>query len=533
MSGLLKSKIIIDYIIVFFISAFFCLYNISTYSFNPGDSARHSIVVQNMVKSGDYLHPKLFNDEPYYNKPPFKFWIVAAVVHFFGESHFTYRIVDRIIGIIFLLTVFVFTYKLFHSREVAYFSFLTLLGTHILFYGHGIRDTVQDPMMLLLITWALICSWYFYKIVFSKEMLAEKEYRKLNILGISGGVFVGLATVTKNIVGFYPFVILFFFLLINKKLMPMLRKVPRQLILTVGISCLLLPLYMLSQWEYIHKLIADLFMTEIYYRSTQGFHYVNHNWFYWKLFFARRVVIHPYILLGSLAYAAYRIFKSKDDRVIFILTWAVVPVFLQNLANSKLRWYILPSVPAIAMLAGLFLGNLLNSLKQNCKTYFQRKNFSLLPLIFIQILILCLALDKLSDYIAQVCDDFLPNKRKHAIEKTSNEIVEYGLSHRQKINFVYYHQPAMVSNEVFYFSMQPIVAKYAFSLDDLKKIMEEKKVDFVISDTEHYPEVIKLGNPKGFIKFPKDKNRQKAIVVIVYNDQIKLERLRPLAEYDQ
>lgn len=532
MLRLLKSKIFIDAIIVLCISAFFCLYNLSAPSFTPGDSARHSIVVQNMVRSGDYLHPKLFNEEPYYNKPPFKIWLVAAVVKFFGETHFSYRIVDRLIGIAFLLTVFIFAYKFFYSRAVAYFTFLTLIGIHILFYGHGIRDTVQDPMMLLLITWALICSWYFYEKAVSKEIATNADKRKLYRLGVGGGIFIGLATVTKNIVGFYPFVILFVFLVINRKLFIVLKKTPKQLLAIMAISCIFLPAYILSQWQYIDKLIADLFMTELYYRATEGFHYVRHNWFYWHMFFSKKQVVPPYLFLAAIAYVLFRIFKKKDDRALFILTWAAVPIILQNFANSKLRWYILPSVPAIAIIIGLFLGEIFASFNQNLQKYFQNKKRKLLALIFIQGAILSISIYQLSDHIAQVGDDFIDIKGKHLVEKISNEIVEYGLERQQRINFVYYHALGLVSNEVFYFNRQPIVAKYAFSLSEVKTLIEKKEADFVITNTEDYQEIVKLGIPRGFIKIPKDQNRPKAIILLVYHNEITPERFKPLTEFD-
>lgn len=145
----------IDLAIIVLVAALMCVYRIGDYSFGGGDQTTHSLVVQNFVKGGDLLHPE-YGGKPYYNKPPFKMWLAAAAVGLLGESNFSYRLVDGLCGVAISVLLFAFVRRAFRSRLAAYLAVLALLGCDLFFFGHGVRNAVQDSMMVCLVTAALV-----------------------------------------------------------------------------------------------------------------------------------------------------------------------------------------------------------------------------------------------------------------------------------------------------------------------------------------------------------------------------------------
>src|SRR4051794_16798673 len=54
-----------------------------------GDEAQYALVVQNIVRSGQWLYVSPYPPTPYLQKPPLYFWLTASTYKALGESEFS------------------------------------------------------------------------------------------------------------------------------------------------------------------------------------------------------------------------------------------------------------------------------------------------------------------------------------------------------------------------------------------------------------------------------------------------------------
>jgi 4-amino-4-deoxy-L-arabinose transferase-like glycosyltransferase len=116
------------------------------------DESIYSFAVETMVKDGDWLTPKILPSEtdPFFEKPPLKFWMVAAPIYFgwLPANEFGERVVDALLGALTLLYVFGIARKL--GGPVAGVAAAALLFAHdALLFIHGIRSNNMESAVLL------------------------------------------------------------------------------------------------------------------------------------------------------------------------------------------------------------------------------------------------------------------------------------------------------------------------------------------------------------------------------------------------
>ncbi len=500
-----------DLLLITLFSIFMCLYKIGDGSFGAGDQTTHSLVVQGMNKTGDYLHP-YYHGRLYYNKPPFKMWLVAGAVKILGESNFSYRVVDGLTGIAISLCLFLFARALFASRIAGYFSCLALFSSQSFFYGHGVRNAVQDSMMILLLTLGTICGWYLI------EAIIKNKIKYINALSLSGGILVGLAALTKNVAGYFSYIIIAIYLLLTGKAKQVLSKNPIQILSSILIALLLPATYILAQGENAKIAWQGLLVSEVYKRAVQGFHNVNHHWFYWNTIVEKRRLVPPELLFIAILFALYQIYKSKDRRYLFLLCWATVPVLVQNAMKSKLEWYILPALPAMAILIGATISQAVNYLRtsfKNSSFLNSLKNYK----IIICSLFIFYSIAILGYGNFQTAKFFLTRFRKNAADKIVDDIRNYGFAHNKNPKIAFYHAPKLANHEMLYFAMAPLEQIEIHDFAKLKTLVENNEVDFVLTNKNNFEEVLKLG-AKATIKLHKRDQRKRLLVIAAFNKEI-------------
>lgn len=342
---------IVDLAIVLGLALFMCVYRIGDYSFGGGDQTTHSLVVQGFVKGQDLLHP-MYAERPYFNKPPFKMWLAAAAVALLGESNFSYRVVDGLCGVGMALLLFTFTVRAFRSRAAGYAALFALLGSSIFFYGHGVRNAVQDSMMNLLVTAAIVAGY------FTCERLANapagaRLRGPIFRAGIGIGMLSAAAVMTKNVAGLIAFPILGLHFILSPSLRRHLRDAVFPAFVAVVIALAPFGAYMASQGRWSTAAWQMMMKHEIVKRATVGYHNRHAPFFYLEGLFSDGLTVPPALLVLSLLYALWRFGRRRERALGLVLLWCVVPVVLYSCARSKLMWYILPAVPALAVLAGL------------------------------------------------------------------------------------------------------------------------------------------------------------------------------------
>lgn len=281
-------------------------------------------------------------------------WLAAASVSLLGESNFSYRFVDGCVGLLIILLVYFISLEFYRSRLKAALSGVALLGANMLFHGHGIRNGTQDGMMLLLISVALLYAWRLF------TTAADIQNSKLSLrLAICGGLALGLAMLTKGMGGMIAFPILLLYALLSSKRRQFFA--PKMLLLcalVLILSLLPLALYLLAQGDLAHSAYRQMILTEGVSRASGGYELLKNSPNYFlRVIFEMGETMVPALLALALIYHLW--LARNDERSKFLLVWAVAPVAIHSLIKAKLSWYIMPCLPAMAILAGHTLGTLI------------------------------------------------------------------------------------------------------------------------------------------------------------------------------
>lgn len=310
---------------------------------NEPDEGRYAEMGREMLVTGDWLVPRL-NGVPHYAKPPWIYWCVASSFKIFGVNEWAARLPSALAAVVAALMVFALGKKM-HGPLVGLISALTLSGM-LLFFGMS-RLITADMMLSACITTALFCFWSWW----------SSEKRSLGwLLGMYLALGIGfldkgpvcLAVCLITIAGF---------LLLQKKMRDLLK-----LQLLPGL--LLTALIALPWFLFLCQLNPDLYdfylRGEIKDRLLEGRGRVN-PWYYHFLWLPGDCW--PWTLPAGLAVWAHFQWRRKSDPLgtisRFLLAWLILPLIFFSLSRSKLPPYILPVLPPISLMLGLWLARLL------------------------------------------------------------------------------------------------------------------------------------------------------------------------------
>jgi 4-amino-4-deoxy-L-arabinose transferase-like glycosyltransferase len=340
------------------------------------DEVIYARIAQSVIHNGD-IFPLAHGSAPTYEKPPLKLWCSAVVLALFGESNFTFRVLDGALGVLSVaLTIWLAT-MVSGSVVVAALSGLALLAMpELVISHHGFRRAVLDGLLTVFTLLAAIYTWRA-----SRNNQANVRQRRLYAVKI--GVICSLAVLTKSVAGFFPALCAVVFLvindLINSQRLGALRyaqgrlgdfaarslNVAGQTAQTeadgsIKANCLVwawilaLPLIAFLCYAGLLGVVAGLralevFLgVEIYTRVFSGFdgHNVGHAGFYWWYLFERGAATPRALLLfGSIGAIVAAL---RGPHFIFLLVWGCLPVVLYSLAASRVPWYINPFLPFLS-----------------------------------------------------------------------------------------------------------------------------------------------------------------------------------------
>lgn len=500
-----------DLVLILGVSSFFCFYNLGNYSFGWGDQTIHSKVVQEMAQGGSFWVPTR-NGNPYYNKPPFKMWISALTVRLLGESDLSYRVVDGACGVIVLLSVFYFALSLFKRRSAAYFSLAALLGSELFFYGHGVRVAVQDPMLLVFITAALICFWHLIELSTVED--SRQHQRSLYLLACAIGLFTGLGILTKSVAALIIYIVVAGYLLLSGKLVVFARKAFFPATAMAVISLIVPALYLVPRFLENPVFYRTLVEYEAYSRATKGFHFVTHRWYYFRQLFVEQVAAPPFLLVCSLLWAVVRGIHFRERKILFLLCWALIPFTFYSLLKSKLPWYIMPSLPAIALLVGGLCSNTLNLLREVAyeRHLFRNHRFikelCLATFLLVSLSFLSKNLIHLATSIATT-EELSPADLivRHALEQRHHRLPDTPL-------LLVYKDPVLSPDEIFYWDMLGVTPVR----DQVQLVQEMNKgtYNFVITSVENLPDIARVKNFYSYLFFKPMRRRMNWAVLLSY-----------------
>jgi len=298
---------------------------------NFAESAREMIV------TGNY-HRVQINFQPFWEKPPFFFWLQVGAMKLFGVNEFAARFPNAVFGMVTLVTFF-FIGKKYKSPQFGFIWAISYLGTFLphLYFKSGIIDPIFNYFIFLGI-------YFMYKDIFGEIRKNKFIYPSL------AGLFIGLATLTKGPVGLLVFLLTFFvyFIFTRFKNFPGIKKILLFIFFFTIVSLLWFGQEILNNGFWFLKEFlayqADLFLHPV---ASHGEPFYYH-------FVVVFIGCFPISIIALPVFAGKKIEVQKDFlRLMKILFWTVMILF--SITTTKIVHYSSLTYMPLAFMATCYL----------------------------------------------------------------------------------------------------------------------------------------------------------------------------------
>ena len=348
------------WLILFLAVIAFYLYGLGRLPLVGPDEPRYTQVAREMFQRNDPITPTL-GGHTWFEKPVLLYWMMMASFKAFGVSEWTARLGPAISGLLTIFAVWWIGRRLELKTGRPGFAFLATLAiassAGLIVFSRGAS---LDIVVTMTLTWAL-CFFLAYVI--------ESRHRNLFLAGFY--CCAGLSLLAKGLIGVVlPAGIIGLLYLLR-------RRFPERALM---ISLLWgAPLTLLVAASWYGPVIARHgwpFINEFFIQHHFARYFSNKYQHPQPLYFYLLV-----ILLLALPWTIFMIeslIKCKDWRWrsddtldqsrVFALAWFVLPIVFFSFSGSKLPAYILPSLPAAALLIGDRLLAFINDQQASNKT---------------------------------------------------------------------------------------------------------------------------------------------------------------------
>ena len=305
------------------------------------DEGRYGEIGRWMLQSGDWLTPRL-NGLPFFHKPPYLYWLEAMSLATFGINELALRLVPALHAGLMLVALYLAA-RAFSTEQIARRACL-MLGTSLTFLVGG--QYVNHDMAVA--SWIGVAIWCF---AFA-FMAGDRPNATLARLGF---VACALGVLSKGLIGIaLPGLVLFIWLLWTRQFKKVLY-LPWFTGLAL-FAAIALPWFVMTQQKY-PQLFDYMFINQHFKRYTAATYNNPQPWWFYLLslvlllfpwvFFAlnqlRRSSRPPVGVTPPLAQAWWRL----------CWIWTVAIVVFFSVPNSKLVGYVLPVMPALALLCAM------------------------------------------------------------------------------------------------------------------------------------------------------------------------------------
>jgi 4-amino-4-deoxy-L-arabinose transferase-like glycosyltransferase len=313
------------------------------------DEAIYSYAVDGILARGDWLNPPLspHEDWTFLEKPPLKFWIVAAPIAagLLPHNEIGMRVWDALFGCAAFLYVFAFGRRL-GGPACGFIAVLVLFLYEPLLFNHGIRNNNMEAPLVL-----CYCGGAYHYLAW---VSAERARRRRHIAGVYGYFFLGF--MTKFVAAFFLPIVLAVALATDRAGWPRLREDVK-----IWLAGAAGTLVVASPW-FVYQAIKEgagfwrvLVGEHVYQRFTASLD-TSHlqPWhFYFTTVFdeLQRSGTVWLVAAGSVLLVIHAVRERRREQILAV-AWFVVPMILISLGTSKLHHYVYPFLPPLALAAG-------------------------------------------------------------------------------------------------------------------------------------------------------------------------------------
>lgn len=301
------------------------------------DEGRYAEIPREMLAGAGYVIPHL-NGLAYLEKPPLQYWLTAAAMHTFGENEFAARLVTGLAGFASLLMVCSLAARLWGVRAAWRAGALLPGSSLFMLLSH------QLTLDMLLTFWLVLALSCFIRAQIVREgPVASRRWMLGCWAGMAGAVM------TKGLIGvLIPAATLLLYALLQRDF-----DIFRRLELRWGpllFAVLVAPWFVLAAHG--NKAFLEFFFVREHFERylTTVEHRVQPWWFFLLVL---GIGVLPWIgqALGVLwTDGRQRVPRGRFDPVRLLWVWCLFILVFFSLSESKLIPYILPAIPALALL---------------------------------------------------------------------------------------------------------------------------------------------------------------------------------------
>lgn len=307
------------------------------------DEGRHAEIAREMWVTGDWLAPRFLNN-PYLDKPPLLYWLCVGSFQLFGPQAWAARLVPAVCALLTVLATYGLGRRL--AGEASAWCGALVLTMSLGFVTCG-RFLILESVLTLFVTTALLTGW--------RALVEPRSGRGWWLLS---AMLCGLGVLTKGpVAGVIVLPPLAMQAWLTRPPQFHRRRWAEYLGVVTAVAA---PWYLAVMWRR-PEFFLYFFWEQNLNRFLSGTNHPHPVWFYLPVLL---IALLPWSL--SLVWTArFLVSRNPQDRVRrtsalgFLTLWAGWEVGFFSLAAGKLPYYVLSSLPALALLIGNYLARVL------------------------------------------------------------------------------------------------------------------------------------------------------------------------------
>ncbi len=320
----------------FLLLSIFVVYVSGLFPETTVDSAKYAAVSRAIYSSGDYIHLKIHGD-PYLQKPPLLFWLGALAFHLFGVSIVSFKIPTLLFTFLGIYSTYRLGRLIFDDKTGVVAALCYGTSEALFLYN---MDVHTDALLTA-------------NIIFGTWQLAEYLKNKKPVHFILGFVGIGLAMISKGLIGLaVPVLSIGGYLLVKKdfKTIFSVKWLAGLLILAVILYPTLKGLYDQFGWQG----LKFYFWSNNIDRIRGAYSHYKHDYF-----FSLHTLAYIFLPWSLYAYTAFvkdfrnwygRHFHIHNKAVSYAYSVIIILMLLVTISSQQAPHYLLPAIPFISII---------------------------------------------------------------------------------------------------------------------------------------------------------------------------------------
>ena len=301
------------------------------------DEAIYAEISKEMVVRGEWLTPH-WNTTVWFEKPPAYLWTTGLLFKVFGINEFWARFASTLSALGVLLLAFLIARRIYNDSAGVLAVLILLSSQLFVYYG---RVGTTDMMLTLFI----MLTVYAY--------LRSADDERFWLLA---GASCAMALMVKGAAGLIAPAIIFISTIVDRRFFSILRS--RWLWLGITVAVLIAaPWHLWMYSQHGDAFVNGYLSKHVINRATTNINHFNRNYGYYfsvlKNFFSPWAFILPFALIFS-----------RRPRSFAVVVLGLMVFVGYTLVQTKFQWYILPAIPAFAIVTGALLTRLLETRTQ-------------------------------------------------------------------------------------------------------------------------------------------------------------------------